>query len=79
MTNPSTPTAPSTSPMHSLVHVSVKLDEDNFLVWKMQATGTIKSFKLQKFIDLDLDGGRPLQYKSIIGMDFNLSISHGCR
>ncbi|KAJ1417820.1 Zinc finger, CCHC-type superfamily [Sesbania bispinosa] len=59
MSNSLTPTPPSTSMMQSIVPVSVKLDDDNFLVWKMQALGTIKSFKLQKYIDLQNDGGRP--------------------
>jgi hypothetical protein len=34
-----------------MIPVSVKLDDDNFLTWKMQATGTIRAFKLQKFVD----------------------------
>nr|KYP76377.1 hypothetical protein KK1_020618 [Cajanus cajan] len=51
------------SAIQTIVPVSVKLDDENFLTWKMQASGTIKSFKLQQFIDFSSHGGMPNKFK----------------
>nr|KYP44484.1 hypothetical protein KK1_034004 [Cajanus cajan] len=56
--------ASTSSIVQPLVPVSIKLDDDNFLIWKMQATGVIKSFKLQKYVDHHKDGGMPPKYSN---------------
>uniref|UniRef100_A0A151UFE4 Retrovirus-related Pol polyprotein from transposon TNT 1-94 n=1 Tax=Cajanus cajan TaxID=3821 RepID=A0A151UFE4_CAJCA len=56
--------AATSSIVQPLVPVSIKLDDDNFLIWKMQATGIIKSFKLHKYVDHHKDGGMPPKYSN---------------
>lgn len=53
------PAQPSSSLTQSMIPISVKLDDDNFLTWTMQAMGTIKAHKLQKYIAESNSGGMP--------------------
>ncbi|KAJ1392524.1 gag-polypeptide of LTR copia-type [Sesbania bispinosa] len=53
----------TTSSSCTMNPVSVKLDDENFLMWKMQALGAIESSKLQRFILTSKCGGMPKKYK----------------
>ncbi|RDY07663.1 hypothetical protein CR513_08183, partial [Mucuna pruriens] len=54
-----TPVQSSITISQSMIPILVRLDDDNFLTWKMQAMNTIKAHKLQKFISEENLGGMP--------------------
>lgn len=53
---------PSQASLPTMVPISIKLDDENFLTWKMQAMGTIKAHKLGKFLSERQSGGMPRRY-----------------
>lgn len=64
-TSSSQPSMASQPVMQSLsTPVSIKLDDENFHTWKQQALGTIKGFRLQKFISEAQKGGMPKKFSN---------------